>query len=72
MQYRLLLVFALFMLPPVLADSTASPDKILRMGIHNFPPDFVVSADGKSCSGEGYLLAPVSYTHLTLPTTPYV
>jgi len=57
MRHRLLLVFALFMLPPVLADTTASPDKILRMGIHNFPPDFVVSTDGKSCSGEGYLLA---------------
>lgn len=57
MQHRLLCVFALFLLPSLSAETTASPDKILRMGIHNFPPDFVVSADGKSCSGEGYLLA---------------
>lgn len=57
MQHKLLLVLTLFMLPAVLADPIASPDKILRMGIHNFPPDFVVSADGKSCAGEGYLLA---------------
>lgn len=26
---------------------------VLRMGIHNFPPDFVVSADGNSCGGPG-------------------
>ena len=57
MQHRLLVVLALFMLPAVLADPTASPEKVLRMGIHNFPPDFVVSADGKHCAGEGYLLA---------------
>jgi polar amino acid transport system substrate-binding protein len=26
---------------------------LLKMGIHNFPPDFVVSADGNSCGGPG-------------------
>lgn len=57
MRHKLLCVFALFLLPSLSAETTAVPDKILRMGIHNFPPDFVVSADGKSCSGEGYLLA---------------
>lgn len=57
MRHRLLFVFAFFMLPPVSADTAVPPDKVLRMGIHNFPPDFVVSTDGKSCAGEGYLLA---------------
>jgi hypothetical protein len=57
MRYRLLCVLALLIQPPVVADLPILSDKVLRMGIHNFPPDFVVSADGKTCAGEGYLLA---------------
>lgn len=57
MRHKLFLLLALFMLPTVWAEAKATPDKVLHMGIHNFPPDFVVSADGKSCAGEGYLLA---------------
>lgn len=53
MQYRVHLIFAMFML--FTASSAAEPAKTLRMGVHNFPPDFIVSADGKSCGGEGYL-----------------
>lgn len=26
----------------------------VRMGIHNFPPDFTASADGSQCGGEGF------------------
>ncbi len=31
-----------------------------------------VGADPKAGDGAGILIQPVSYTHLTLPTTPYV
>jgi polar amino acid transport system substrate-binding protein len=51
--------FNLSWLPFFLLLSSAAVAKpitqqiVLRMGIHNFPPDFVVSADGNSCGGPG-------------------
>jgi hypothetical protein len=37
----------------LLANVVYADPTLLRMGIHNFPPDFVVSADGKVCGGPG-------------------
>jgi len=63
MQRGLLLIFVLLLPLAVMADaSVAAARPGLRMGIHNFPPDFVVSTDGKSCAGEGYLLAKKIFT----------
>lgn len=49
------LLFFLLLSRASFANPLAHPI-VLRMGIHNFPPDFVVSADGTSCGGPGYEL----------------
>lgn len=36
--------------------ATAATPLHLKMGLHNFPPDFVVSPDGQSCGGPGFEL----------------
>lgn len=50
-QYFYNLSWLLFCL--LLASAAFAQPIVLRMGIHNFPPDFVVSADGNSCGGPG-------------------
>ncbi len=49
--------------PPLGADAITTssvhlaqhrPSRPLRIGIHNFPPDFIVSADGQHCGGTGF------------------
>lgn len=37
--------------PPAIHSTSTRP---LRIGIHNFPPDFEVSADGQHCGGSGF------------------
>lgn len=37
-----------------LDTATTLPNRAVRIGIHNFPPDFVVSKDGNSCGGSGF------------------
>lgn len=39
---------------PPSATATLPPTHPVRMGIHNFPPDFVVSKDGQHCGGTGF------------------
>lgn len=50
-QHFLQVCGLLFLL--LLAGTAVAQPIVLRMGIHNFPPDFVVSADGSSCGGPG-------------------
>lgn len=50
-QHLLNLSWLLFFL--LLPSAAFAQPIVLRMGIHNFPPDFVVSADGKHCGGPG-------------------
>lgn len=37
-----------------LATAATPPQRPVRMGIHNFPPEFEVSKDGKHCGGAGF------------------
>lgn len=37
-----------------LSAASMAPPRAVRIGIHNFPPDFVVSKDGSSCGGTGF------------------
>lgn len=40
----------------VALPASAAEPLTIKMGLHNFPPDFVVSADGQSCGGPGFEL----------------
>lgn len=37
-----------------LSGAATTPSRPVRMGIHNFPPEFIVSKDGTSCGGIGF------------------
>jgi hypothetical protein len=53
-------IFACLSNEAVARDETALIGKALDtvvMGVHHFPPDFIVSADGKNCGGAGVELA---------------
>lgn len=57
------------------ADDVQSKTIAVRMGIHNFPPDFSVSADGNQCGGTAVevldqILLPQGYKIVPVCTTP--
>ena len=50
------------------------PDLVVQLAQREWPVELVVCADATLLTDRAAMLGltPVSYTHLTLPTTPYV
>ena len=56
-----------------LLNEFANPKKMASFFIDNATPDFLfIRPSGNPIDAKGFEQMTVSYTHLTLPTTPYV
>ena len=54
------------------SDTPAAPDRTGRPGGRILSGPLALVFLAEFCALTGFYLLPVSYTHLTLPTTPYV
>ena len=61
-------IFVCALLTPTLVFTLASCGTLQNIHVDHT----VKSTSGENICAKAYRLAPVSYTHLTLPTTPYV